>query len=239
MGFLCAAEACCLIVLLFRIDLRRADTDLALHIHKHLTVGRDHTAATANFGVLSERNRCADQVSIRIVAEEAIDDRKRLMRIGTLMRASDDHIDILPCEGGEGFIEIEVIAGHKSEANTLDLNGIRLGIVVAVCNVKLISALLCCFHFTRCGMCFEVTTDNIALSVDRMGRIAPAVFRRICGIDKYDRMTTLCRFDGTRHNIFIIFIDRCMEICLTGLRGGNIAILGKNDQVTAFITFVE
>ena len=59
------------------------------------------------------------------------------MRVAALQRTADDDVHILLSNVCEGFVEIEVIAGQKTEPDAFQLQHIRLGVFKGVCAVQL------------------------------------------------------------------------------------------------------
>ena len=57
-----------LIIFFRRIDLARAKSHAVLHVHQFLAPRRDDRTASAGFGILTQRNRRANQIGVCLVA---------------------------------------------------------------------------------------------------------------------------------------------------------------------------
>ena len=178
-----AAEACGLIIFFTRVNLGYTESDTAPHINQHLTVGRDNRAATADFGILTERYGGANKVRICIVTEKSIYYGKCFVSIGALMRAAYNYVYVFACKGRKVFIKIEVVAGHKAVSYALDFNNVRLVEFIAVAYVKLIASLCLNFNLTGRGVRFIILTYDITASVYAKGGIPiprVALIGKIC-----------------------------------------------------------
>ena len=115
------------------------------------------------------------------------------MSIGSLMRTTDDHVDILSRKRREILVKIEIIAGHKSESDPLDLNYVGLTKLVAVAAIKLIAALLFGLDLAGSGVSLIIFAHKIALAVDSVGGISISRRSLVCGIDENYHVTTQSR----------------------------------------------
>ena len=108
-----------LVIFVFWINLTNAKAYAALHIEKHLSLGRYHHTASAKLGILTKGYRCADKVRIGVIAKKSVYNFKRIVTVGALQGATDNDIYILSCNFCKIFVKIKIIAGKKSETQTL------------------------------------------------------------------------------------------------------------------------
>ena len=106
------------------------------------------------------------------------------MSVGALQRATYDDIDLLASYPCEILIEIEIIAGKECKAQALKLENIRRSDLVAVGNVKLVTALGVCLDLARSRVNLEITPDYISLSVDSVSRVSYSPLSSVARIDE-------------------------------------------------------
>ena len=234
-GLFLAAEACGLIILIMGIDLGDAEADLALHIHQRSAVGLNDAAAAADGGLLAQRDRCADQVGVGMIAEEAVDDIQRLMAIGALMGAADDNIDVLQRQRRKILVEIEVVAGHKPETDALDLHHVGLAELIGIGAIHLVAPLGDGFDLAGSGMGLKVAANHLAVAVDAMG----GVFAFISAVAEDQRIAPLGGLLGLFQNHAVIFLDGGMKALCRALGSGNIGVFGDDDQIHARIALID
>ena len=222
-----------------RIDFTHTKPHEALHIQKRLTLGRYHHTASAKTGILGKRDRRAYKIGVSVVAQKFVDNGKRLVSVGSLQRAPDDHIHVFTGDLGKILVKIEIVTGQKSEANTLQLQNVRLCYLIAVCHIKLVTTLGIGLDLAGSGMRLEIAPHNVALAIDSVGGVTHPLLGLKSRIDKDQRMTALCRLASLLQQYFVIFRHRTVKAPFTLYIGRGIAIFGKHDKIHTPVALIH
>ena len=161
------------------------------------------------------------------------------MSVGALKRATDDHVGALSCDLREILVKIEIVAGQKCKAYALKLENIRLGVFIAVVNVKSVTAISVALDLAGRRMSLEILADDLALAVDRVGRVAHALAAVTACIDEKQRVASLSGRARLLQKERIVFLDRTIKASLALDIGKRVAVLGKQDQIHTLAALIK
>ena len=150
------------------------------------------------------------------------------------MRATDNNVDVLPREICKCLVEVEIVAGHEAEAETLHFDDGRLG------KFKRIVAVEPRFGDLSGGqVLFKIFSRDLTLSVDRISGVSETVSFVRTRVDKYHRITPnrslLC---GVK-NGGVVFFDRNAPLLVRSCEAGNVTGFGQYDQIHAVIALLD
>ena len=228
------AKASGLIELLVRIDFHRFHADTALHIAEHLAArGHDHRC-TADAALLVHADRCADDIGIGVIRREFRHHLRDIVRVGTLLGASDDNVRLGARELCIALIEIEIVAGQKRITDAVDLDDRCVLIFKRVIGIEMIMG-----GFARCQMLLVIVSDLRPRAVKGICRIAQTRFGFVNGVDKQHGITALCRFGA--------FFDQTAVICRIALqhfrfilcKARHVRGLRQDDQIHRIVAGIE
>jgi len=140
----------------------------------------------------------------------------------------------LPCNGGERFVKIKVVASEKTVAQAVDIEYVRLGIGAGIGRVEFQH-----IHFQRRQMFFEVFADHVAVSVDGVGGVAVISVRFAQRVDKHERVTTAGGIDAffKKHvNVFLV-VKQGLFPCFGGTR--HVAVFRQDDDIHRRVALIE
>ena len=155
------------------------------------------------------------------------------MAVTALEGASDDDVHVLPRHGGEGFVEVEIVAGQEPVADSVDLDHRRrgefFGILMSDSGIQL----------QRRNVAFVIFSDPLTVTADGDGGIPVFAVRFHEGIDKHNRLTADSGFRAFPHQ-GIRVLSVIGEDFLTGIGGtGHIAVFRQNDHVHGVVQGIK
>ena len=161
------------------------------------------------------------------------------MGIGALKRATDNDIHVFTRNFRKVFVEIEIIAGEKCEAQSLSLNNRRCGIFVAISYVKLITAFIIPSYLARSGMSLEVFAYKLSLSVKEIGGISKTAIALASRVYEEKRIASLGGFRSSLQKGGIIRLESLVKPFLSVNVSERIAVFGQNDNVHSAVALVK
>ena len=147
-----------------------------------------------------------DMSSVKFESKEFVYDGKRIVSVCALKRAANDDINVFASNFCKILIKIEIIAGEKGKSQAFKFQNIWRCDLIAICHIKLMATLGVGFDFAWRGMSFEISADDISVSVNCVGCVSNFALGFESRIDKHERIALFCGFASLLHENVVVFL---------------------------------
>lgn len=216
------------------IDFGGLQSRFVVHMQKNFAVGGRNHACTAYLFGFVQGNRRTDYIGIGVICQKSGHQRQSTVRIASLVRTADNHIEILPCQIGKIFIKIEIITNEKSEPNAVYFQNGRRGMFKRIRTVQ--------FHdrnFARDQMLFVISSRFFAFAVKRIGRVSIAFVGFGARIYENDGSASFCRFRSFLQQCRIIFFHALFRLFFRFGKARNVTAFRHDNEIHRTVALIQ
>ena len=235
-----SAETGRLTVLFHGIERCHFHAHPAFHIAQDCPVrGNDHGAA-AHRGIFSHADGGAHHPGTGVVGAEPGHHFQCAVGIRPLVGTADNDVRLHTGDGGEGFVEIEIVAGQKGKADAFHFNHSRLGIPEGIVRIQLPFA-----DFPGGQMLLVVCSRQVSVPVIGICGI-PQQLRTVFGypclihrIDKEHGVAPSGRFRRFCQDAFVVLMAAVQEIFFCLCKGRHVTGFRQHNQIHCVVAPVQ